>query len=169
MVVGKKEPVLFLPAFLIIFGLEGNMTSAKEVAKYIIKSISVDNLKLQKLLYYGQAVHLVLNNKTPLFWEDIEAWDYGPVVPQVYKEYRWHGLEILPPPKNNNSLKLTAVEIMSVDMVLDYYGDMSGVALISQTHQETPWLQTYRPGWPSAVIPNDLIYDFFKDTIEFSE
>jgi uncharacterized phage-associated protein len=59
------------------------MAKAFEAAKYIINSLPVDNLKLQKLLYYSQAVHLVLNGKLPLFNEAIEAWDYGPVVPRV--------------------------------------------------------------------------------------
>jgi uncharacterized phage-associated protein len=145
------------------------MASAAEVAKYIIKSLPVDNLKLQKLLYYSQAVHLVLNDKTPLFPEDIEAWDYGPVVPPVYREYKQYGLERIPTPRDDQPLNLTAGEIVPIDMVLDYYGNMSGVALISQTHQETPWRQTYHPGWPSAIIPRDLIYDYFKNTIEFSE
>jgi uncharacterized phage-associated protein len=144
------------------------MASAGEVAKYIIKSLPVDNLKLQKLLYYSQAVHLVLNNKTPLFPELIEAWDYGPVVPQIYREYKSYGLEIIPVPQDLNPPNLTAGEIVPIDMVLDYYGNMSGVALISQTHQESPWSQTYHPGWPSAVIPNDLIYEYFKETMEFS-
>jgi uncharacterized phage-associated protein len=144
------------------------MASAGEVAKYIIKSLPVDNLKLQKLLYYSQAVHLVLNDRAPLFPEPIEAWDYGPVVPPVYREYKQHGFETIPIPQDN-PLALTAEEIVPIDMVLDYYGNMSGVALISQTHQETPWRQTYHPGWPSATIPNDLIYEYFKKAIEFSE
>jgi uncharacterized phage-associated protein len=145
------------------------MASAGEVAKYIIKSLPVDNLKLQKLLYYSQAVHLVLNDKTPLFPEPIEAWDYGPVIPPVYREYKQYGLETIPAPNDDKSLGLTAEEITPIDMVLDYYGSMSGVALISQTHQEDPWRKTYRPGWPSALIPNDVIYEYFKKTIEFSE
>ena len=34
------------------------------------------NLKLQKLLYYMQGFHLAVFD-TPLFDEDIEAWQYG--------------------------------------------------------------------------------------------
>jgi uncharacterized phage-associated protein len=145
------------------------MAAAGEVAKYIIKSLSVDNLKLQKLLYYSQAVHLVLNDGLPLFPEPIEAWDYGPVVPPVYREYKSYGLEIIPPPQEDSPLNLTAAEIVSIDMSLAYFGEMSGLALMSSTHQEAPWRQTYHPGWPSAEIPNALIYDYFKKTIEFED
>jgi uncharacterized phage-associated protein len=145
------------------------MVSAGEVAKYIIKSLPVDNLKLQKLLYYSQAVHLVLNDKTPLFPEDIEAWDYGPVVPPVYREYKQYGLETIPTPQDDNPLGLIAGEIVSIDMALAYFGAMSGLALMSSTHQETPWKTSYRPGWPSNIIPIDSIYDYFKNTLEFED
>ena len=50
----------------------------------------ISNLKLQKLLYYAQGIHLALNGQ-PLYPERIEAWQHGPVVPEIYhafKEYR---------------------------------------------------------------------------------
>jgi uncharacterized phage-associated protein len=145
------------------------MASAGEVAKYIIKSLPVDNLKLQKLLYYSQAVHLVLNDKDPLFPEDIEAWDYGPVVPPVYREYKKYGLETIPTPQDDQPLNLTISEIVSIDMTLAYFGEMSGLALMSGTHQETPWKTAYRPGRPSNPIPIDSIYEYFKNTLEFED
>ena len=40
------------------------------------------NMKLQKLLYYVQGFHIAVFNR-PLFNEDIEAWMYGPVVPEI--------------------------------------------------------------------------------------
>ena len=73
------------------------MATALEVADYIIKKIPVDNLTLQKLLYYSQATHLVKYDKKPLFHDDIEAWDIGPVVPSVYNKYKHHGFDIIPP------------------------------------------------------------------------
>jgi uncharacterized phage-associated protein len=143
------------------------MASACEVAKYIIKSLPVDNLKLQKLLYYSQAVYLVLNDKTPLFPENIEAWDYGPVVPPVYREYKPYGFDILPPVDEPVNLELT--EIRAVDMALSCFGEMSGPALINQTHGEPPWKEYYHPGRPSGIISLDSMYKFFKDNLEFTE
>jgi uncharacterized phage-associated protein len=143
------------------------MTAAGEVAKYIIKSLPVDNLKLQKLLYYSQAVHLVLNDRAPLFPEPIEAWDYGPVVPPVYREYRSFGFDILPPVDEPVSLNLN--EIRAVDMTLSCFGELSGPALINQTHFEDPWKNVYRPGRPSAIITPDSMYDFFKENLDFTD
>jgi uncharacterized phage-associated protein len=67
------------------------MISAKKVASYFIdKSSKLDenndltNLKLQKILYFAQ-VESIKKNGEKLFADDIEAWQYGPVVPKVYE------------------------------------------------------------------------------------
>ena len=66
---------------------------AKVVASYFIKKANrqsggnadfegnndLTNLKLQKILYFAQAEHLKKYNQK-LFNQDIEAWQYGPVV-----------------------------------------------------------------------------------------
>jgi uncharacterized phage-associated protein len=143
------------------------MAPAGEVAKYIIKSLPVDNLKLQKLLYYSQATYLVRNDKEPLFPEPIEAWDYGPVVPPVYREYKPYGFDVLLPADEPVNLSLN--EIRAVDMTLSCFGELSGPALINQTHFEDPWKNAYRPGRPGGIISLDSMYVFFKENLEFTE
>jgi len=44
-------------------------------------------MKLQKLVYYCQAWHLVWEGR-PMFRERIEAWASGPVVPELYEAHR---------------------------------------------------------------------------------
>ncbi|MDR1231923.1 MAG: DUF4065 domain-containing protein [Spirochaetaceae bacterium] len=144
------------------------MAEVQEVAKYIIKSLPVDNLKLQKLLYYSQGIHLVLHEKTPLFPESIEAWDYGPVVPEVYRAYKQHGFDVIPPAEDE-PLPLGIEEIDAVDKALACFGEMSGVALIHQTHYEQPWRSAYKPGWPSRKISIDVMYDYFMNSLDFSD
>ena len=145
------------------------MTTAAEVAKYIIKSLPVDNLKLQKLLYYSQAIHLVLHDRQPLFSDVIEAWIYGPVVPPVYREYKAHGFENIPPGDYEEHFTLNLDEIKSIDMALDCFGMLTGPELISQTHIESPWKDAYKPSRPSSVISLDSMYDFFKKNLSFTE
>jgi len=143
------------------------MVSAFTLSKYIIKSIPVDNLKLQKLLYYSQAVHLVLYDKQPLFPEDIEAWDIGPLIPSVYREYKQYGFETIPSTEKLTPLSL--VEKKAVDMSLDYFGKMSGLDLINEAHSETPWEEVYKRGQLGLVISHDSIYDYFKKNLTFTE
>lgn len=48
--------------------------------------IGVSNQKLQKLLFLIQEEFK--NNNKQCFNEYFEMWDYGPVIPSVYKKYR---------------------------------------------------------------------------------
>ena len=64
------------------------MATVHDVAAYILKKRgSMSAMKLEKLVYYSQAWHLVWEDK-PLFRERIEAWANGPVVPELYKHHR---------------------------------------------------------------------------------
>ena len=57
---------------------------AIDVADYILaKKGTMSAMKLQKLVYYAQAWHLVWEDKE-LFPEEIQAWANGPVVPSLY-------------------------------------------------------------------------------------
>ena len=71
------------------------MNDALEIAKYIIDRCyrigkPVTNLKLQKLLYFIQIESYRMDNE-PLFFNDIVAWQFGPVVTDVYYEYNMFG------------------------------------------------------------------------------
>ena len=64
--------------------------SALEIARYIISKCSFDkepisNLQLQKILYCLQTKFL--KTSSALFDDKFEAWDFGPVVPEVYYQY----------------------------------------------------------------------------------
>lgn len=71
-----------------------DMYNAIEVAKYIItlcteEECPISNLQLQKILYFLQ--FRFLTNGEQLFFNDICAWQFGPVVPDVYKVYSGYG------------------------------------------------------------------------------
>ena len=144
------------------------MCKAIDVANFIINTIPVDNLKLQKLLFYSQAVHLVLTKGIPLFSDRIEAWMYGPVIPSVYKKFKKYGFEQIPQSQNSTAA-LSEAEIKSINIVIGFYGNMSGVQLIARTHAESPWQDAYVQGKRNILISNKSIYNYFKDAFEFEE
>lgn len=60
---------------------------AVHIAKYIINKCTIDqhpisNLQLQKILYCIQ--RYFLKNDMLAFDDDFEAWQFGPVIPEVY-------------------------------------------------------------------------------------
>jgi uncharacterized phage-associated protein len=50
-------------------------------------AIPVSPMKLQKLLYFCHA-DMLSHFGVPLIKQSFEAWDYGPVIPSVYKEFK---------------------------------------------------------------------------------
>ncbi|MCI3860123.1 Panacea domain-containing protein [Lactococcus garvieae] len=78
------------------------MYKSMDIADYFITKANdmgqpLDNLRLQKYLYYFEAMMLV-EVGTPLIEEDFEKWQYGPVLPSVYYEYKQFGnADILKP------------------------------------------------------------------------
>lgn len=71
------------------------MYDVLDICRYIIncsyKNLDgISNLKLQKILYFVQIQFLREYNKL-CFIDNIEAWDFGPVIPKAYKEYSIYG------------------------------------------------------------------------------
>ena len=113
------------------------MASAHDVAAYILENRGkMSVMKLQKLVYYSQAWHLVWEEKR-LFNDRIEAWANGPVAPSLYREHRgdFHRADW---PKGD-SAALSDKQRESVDAVLKFYGPREAVWLSELTHREAPW------------------------------
>lgn len=138
--------------------------SALEIAKWFIcynrlkhednPEDNVTNLKLQKLLYYAQGLSLKYTGK-PLFNDNIEAWQHGPVVPVVYHEYKQYGGKGID--KNVDMPHFDEnTEIILKDVYEDY-GQYSAWKLRDMTHEEPPWKETPQ----NVAIPLYKMYQFF--------
>lgn len=79
----------------------------------------------------------------PLFYEQIEAWQYGPVVPEVYYEYVAYGalnLQSEGTPRDcEPNWRYTDKDF--VDSVLKKKLPFSASSLVGSTHREMPWLE----------------------------
>lgn len=144
------------------------MTTALEAANFLLTLGPTDpeeqetsNLKLQKLLYYGQGLHLA-RYAAPLFSDEIQAWDHGPVCPDVYRCFKRYQANPLPPPKefDPSTLPVAAREILQD--VFSRFGQYSAARLRWMTHREPPWLNAYRPDVKGIVIPRRALADFFS-------
>ena len=140
------------------------MYSAMKVARYIIAHEkgcrrSVTNLRLQKLLYFVQAQFLVERNE-PCFDAEIEAWDFGPVVPEVYHEYKFYGASPIPCSSPKDAIEqIHSSDRNSIDIILDDCRKYSTTTLINITHQQDPWKNARKNH--NKVITTDAIKSFF--------
>jgi len=64
---------------------------ANEVIKRAkTRKVTITHLKLQKLVYFAHALHLALEKK-PLIRDEVQAWKYGPVIPELFRSCAHYG------------------------------------------------------------------------------
>lgn len=141
------------------------MASAHDVAAYILDQVGspMSSMKLQKLLYYSQAWHLVWDEE-PLFIEPIQAWANGPVVYDVFRVHRGQFKVEAPWPRGSVD-NMRVNERDTIRAVLQAYGHLSGRRLSVLTHSEAPWREAREGYAPTArsnvVISLDRMQDFY--------
>ena len=115
----------------------------------------ISNLKLQKLLYYAQSAYLALKN-TPLFSNNIVAWNHGPVVEEVYQKYKKYGSGDI---KEFGKVDMDKETEKILTEVYNVFGEYSPWGLRNLTHTEKPYIETKI----NNVIPQDLMKESFKE------
>lgn len=142
------------------------MYSVIDVANYIIlyckrHNYSISNLKLQKLLYFVQAQFMVVLGK-PAFYQEIEAWDFGPVVPEAYRHFKiWGSSEIPEVVARGAESKIRFQDQEIIDAILDQCASYSASYLVELTHNQKPWKEAY-DGTYNRIITNESIREYFK-------
>ncbi len=144
------------------------MADVKDVASFFIEIANkndedfMTNLRLNKLLYFAQAWSLALLNK-PLFEKDIHAWRLGPVIPEIYKEYKRYGSAPITDAVETSRDTFTEEEFTLLLDVAREYGSFTTPALVNKAHVEGgPWHQVYCEHSYNDVIGNDRIKRYFK-------
>lgn len=138
------------------------MTTAIKLAKYIVNKCVEDNhpitnLQLQKILYYVQREYLRKYDE-PAFVDDIKAWQFGPVVPEVYYEFCYYGAM----PIENRYDNTSDIDITDLDMVNQIVDDKRKLdpwAMVNDTHKPGgAWDKTYNHGMGNySTIDIELI------------
>ena len=140
--------------------------SALDVAKYIIwyshkKGYPISNLRLQKLLYFVQA-DFIMKKDSPCFDDGIIAWGFGPVIPDVYHEYKIYGATEIPKSKGRNGYaKIREADMQLIDELLDESSSYSTSQLVDITHKQAPWKDVYKGRYSNEPITQDAIREYF--------
>ena len=147
------------------------------VANYFLSAgerdrIPVTHLKLQKLVSIAYGFHLVAANK-PLFMERIEAWSLGPVVPELYHEFKRFGYEPITKKAtifNHHKGKFFTPRVADqrtravLRFVWTRYGKRTAFQLVQMTHAPgTPWEKARAEA--KAVIDNDDMREHYRDLL----
>ena len=139
----------------------------RDIANYFLANVEEDsgdcisNLKLQKLVYFAQGLHLAMQGQ-PLFSDPIEAWDHGPVVPGLYHAFKHRGNRAIEPPEQFEADDYLPEVREILDAVLTVYGQFSAWKLRDITHGEPPWRDTPLNG----EISHEALRDFFSTVVD---
>lgn len=136
------------------------MYTAIDLSKYVVSKCIADghpisNLQLQKILYYIQKDFLGRDRLA--FSDDIEAWQFGPVVPNVY--YHYCGYGAMPISSNYEKFDLEFEDKKVINNIVESKRVLDPWTMVAETHKTNgAWDQIYRNGLGNhKVIPIDLI------------
>jgi len=157
--------------------------SASDIANFMIacsfiEKIPLSPMKLIKLVYIAYGWGLVFLNQK-LFNEDIEAWQYGPVIPSIYHEFKRFGKEAIDEMSISmnemtgdlwvNRINLKEGNNISklLNLVWTYYRNYSAVELSDLTHQlGSPWDNAVKTNGYRSVLNDDDIKAWESKVIE---
>lgn len=157
--------------------------SALAVANYFLDlakkaGVGLSPMKLQKLIYFAHGWNLAIHGHA-LINEELQAWDYGPVVTSIYHEFKKFGGQSIHGfgtdfDMENDELVTPRIPmddsqtIALLNKIWGVYGKYSGVQLSNLTHeQDSAWSQARaeKPDLRSVAIENDLIKSDFCSKI----
>ena len=140
--------------------------TAAQAAKLVgdASSWTLTNLSIQKLLYIAHMVFLGENDGQPLINESFEAWDYGPVVPQLYHRIKIFGNE---PVKDvfysATEIDNSSIESKTIKRAVSSLAKTSAGELVSITHRsDGAWAKHYVQGIHGIRIPNSDILEEYR-------
>ena len=142
---------------------------AIDIAKQFVmladsENIKISHMKLQKLVFFAQLTALKDFNGTPIHSDSTLAWDYGPVVYELYNAIRRFGSGCIQLyDENGNDVFESAVAIDDGDVssviraVWNHFKNWTAFQLSALTHwKNSPWSVAYSRQ-RSSEISLDLI------------
>lgn len=121
----------------------------ESIANYFIEKFKEkkDNdftkLKLMKIIYIAYGYYSAINennNECELFIDDIESWQYGPVIPSLYKQVKHIKGVINSPLINSVEVEKNGKTEKVLDLVYQTYAEKDAFNLVEKTHAiNTPW------------------------------
>lgn len=158
--------------------------NALALANYIIwftnqnhPNTSFTHVKLQKILYYVYCDFL--KNGTTLFEEKIEKWQYGPVTPTVYNNFRSYGFSRITTPEtpvrfvndengirfereafDPSTLNLLPEQFDRINIIISGLIEREPFELVEMTHKENSWLRAQQ-----AIKNGDKNIEYTEDEL----
>ena len=155
------------------------MYTATAIANFFIEKgreegKPVDQMKIQKLVYFAHGWYLAIAGK-PLLNESVEAWRFGPVIPSLYHSLKYSGNQPI-----MKSIEVSGFDSPSIvdddstelglylNRIWNLYSPLTGIQLSNMTHEEeAPWAKIAKEFGhqipANKDIDDQLIKKYFSD------
>lgn len=126
------------------------------------------HIEVQKLLYFAHGWALAIHGE-PLHEGTWEAWQYGPVLPDLYFTLNYNRGQPIDQIIPVRGEPLTNDESTILDAVYRYRS-LGTFTLVGVSHSRGgPWDRVWHSGVSSKGIDNDLIEHYFRDLLRKNE
>lgn len=136
------------------------MYKAMDLANYIVgkcikDNVPITNLQLQRILYFVQKDFL--KRGSPAFSDEIEAWEFGPVVPNVY--FYFCGFGAMPISMSRDAVPNLSTDKNIIDNIVENKRSLTPWEITKETCKITgAWSKVYDNGkGRQHIIPVGLI------------
>ncbi len=136
---------------------------ARRLAHYVVDKCTeerypVSNLQLQKIMYFLQSVYCEATGQL-LFEEEFEAWPYGPVLSDVYREFSSYGGGLICRNYDDFDPNMLGAAKVFIDEGIQVLRQKSPWDLVATSHADgSPWSVVWNSGAGyKKTIPNNLI------------
>ena len=156
--------------------------TAAHVANYFLwraweEDMEITPMKLLKLVYIAYGWNLVINRQK-LFEEKIKAWEHGPVVPELYFEFKNYGKKSISKgdydaeftyDESTGEMQMGLVPMVGdkdkdkktlkvLESVWKKYGSWDGLELSNLTHKEGgAWELAYKKGKNTPLEDSEIM------------
>lgn len=158
----------------------GGPVDGREVANFVLDHCNrrgrvLSNLALQKIVFFCHVWSLIKLGR-PLVKHKFEAWQHGPVLPYLYREFkefddkpitsRARKLDSITGERITASYKFDRATTALLEDVVEFYSQLSAFDLVALTHvRGGPWEKVWHHGGrvnPGMKIDDDEIALFYS-------
>ncbi|MCY4306055.1 MAG: DUF4065 domain-containing protein [Aestuariivita sp.] len=147
---------------------------SRQIANWFIncanhEKMPLSVMKLVKLVYMAHGWCLAALDR-PLIMDEVQAWDYGPIIPDIYYTFRTKDMYNAMPTFSVTEKPLEPIITQLLKEVWELYKNKSTSELSDLTHIEGgPWDKVYRPSNRFSNIPKQMIAAHYKEKIKAAQ
>jgi len=143
-----------------------------------VRGYAITNMALNKLVYFTHGWHLALYDQ-PLVDSRFEAWQYGPVHPQLYKQFKAFGdrpiegralrVDLATGDNVPVGYEFNAKVSAHIEKIVDFYGEMSAARLSTLSHEPgAPWdlVWSAAGSTPGMVLQDTITSEYYKSKLK---